>query len=449
MTCFRSAFYPIFVFTLGSFPVVAQKLPPLPKPVQALAQGYATECRELGGRGFAIGKPIPANPEDYLGNRDFDRDGKASFAEAVNFTNDGQPDYIVTPQFIQCSAFGASYFDAGQIPNNHFVVSTPSGYVTETLSSLDVRLDKRDDRDVAVLSTAGPGAYERLFDEYVYGWDGRNMATLEYYKGGRRVDNKGKVWDTVANPSNRWAVAPATASGAAGAYVGGPQAMNAILLRCNADGTVGMFAAAAGQRMNQPLTATFTSPLSGANVDAVLRYDSKIKGFAGVASSALIDLFSGNDTMLDIRLNGKASGRMSTLGSTKAIREALGTCLGLSSPSTPAVAATTTATAGAPLPPLGLAAGYYVDEGTSCTDPIEAFYYDGKRAGVIFADEGFPPDPLGKVTKQGGEYFLPNAEILVKVLGPTRVQLTIQDTGGPMRLCPTAQIPQSIRRLVK
>jgi hypothetical protein len=90
-----------------------------------------------------------------------------------------------------------------------------------------------------------------------------------------------------------------------------------------------------------------------------------------------------------------------------------------------------------------------VDEGTSCTDPIEVFYYDGKRAGVIFDMDGLPPEPIGRITKEGGEYILPNAGIHVKVLGPVRVQLTIQDTGAPMRLCPAAQIPRSISRLVR
>lgn len=100
------------------------------------------------------------------------------------------------------------------------------------------------------------------------------------------------------------------------------------------------------------------------------------------------------------------------------------------------------------LPPLGIAAGLYVDERTPCTDPISAFYYDGRRAGVIFAQGGMRPDPIGRPRPEGGEHFLPNAGLLVKVLGPARIRLTIQDVGEPMRLCPPSQIPPSIRRLV-
>jgi hypothetical protein len=99
------------------------------------------------------------------------------------------------------------------------------------------------------------------------------------------------------------------------------------------------------------------------------------------------------------------------------------------------------------LPPLGIAAGFYVDERTPCTDPISAFYYDGRRAGVIFAQGGMRPDPIGRPRREGGEHFLPNAGLLVKVLGPARIRLTIQDVGEPMRLCPSSQIPSSIRRL--
>lgn len=239
----------------------------------------------------------------------------------------------------------------------------------------------------------------------------------------------------------RWQVATPANGAPAMAYVEGPPAMNAIGLQCQSDGSFMMSVAAQGQRMDRQLVTTFSSPLDGSNIDATLMFDPRSKLFRGKVSSALVGLFGGNDTVIDIRISRQPAGQVSNLGSTAAIRNALAPCLGMESHRT---SGGTT-----PVPPLGIAAGYYVNEGTSCTDPIDAFYYDGKKAGVIFAEDGMAPEPIGKVTKEGGEYFLPNAAILVKVLGTSRVQLTIQDTGGPMRLCATEQVPQSIRRLVR
>lgn len=241
-----------------------------------------------------------------------------------------------------------------------------------------------------------------------------------------------------------WQVVPPRNGALALAYVEGPAAMNAVGLQCQQDGSIVLSAAAAGQRTDRPLVVTFASPTSGANVDATLNYDPKARFFRGPASSILAGLIIEEARSLEFRFNAVPAGRISTIGSAKAIRTALAPCLGLDAPAAPSAPAGISLT-----PPLGIAAGFYVDEGTSCTDPIQAFYYDGKRAGVIFDEDGFPPDPIGRVTKEAGEYFLPNAGILVKVLGPERVQLTIQDTGAPMRLCPASQIPQSIRRLVR
>lgn len=252
-----------------------------------------------------------------------------------------------------------------------------------------------------------------------------------------------------AGPANgtapRWQVAPSRNGASATAFVEGPPAMNAIGLRCQPDGGVLIFASAPGQPMNRPLLATFLSPVSSASVDATLAFDPQSKLFRGRAGSALVGVLAGEDAVLDLQLNRKSIGQVSMLGSSAALRGALGPCLGIAAAAQPAAAGTTAT----PLPPLGIAAGFYVDEGTPCTDPIEAFYYDGKRAGVIFAEGGLPPDPIGRVRKQGGDYELPNAGILLKVLGPTRIQLTIQDTEGPKRLCALDQVPQSLRRLVR
>lgn len=242
----------------------------------------------------------------------------------------------------------------------------------------------------------------------------------------------------------KWQVEPPRNGPFALAYVEGSAALNAVSLQCQHDGSIAMSVAAAGQRTDRPLVLTFASPSSGANIDATLAYDPQARFFRGPASSILVDLMIREATALEFRFNTVPAGQISTIGSAKAIRSALAPCLGLgaSAPTSPPVSPGI-------VPPLGIAAGYYVNEGTSCTDPISAFYYDGKRASVIFDRDGLPPSPIGRVRKEAGEYFLPNAAILVKVLGPTRVQLTIQDTEVPSRLCPAEQIPQSIRRLVR
>lgn len=115
-------------------------------------------------------------------------------------------------------------------------------------------------------------------------------------------------------------------------------------------------------------------------------------------------------------------------------------------------------TASAGVPPLGIAAGYYVDVGESCSSPPTIFYYDGKRVGYMTAgspaSDGFPADPgngpetvdaIGPVSPEPGGFFIEDWAMIVKVLGPNRIQLEIQDTGPPMRLCPESQIPANRR----
>ena len=48
--------------------------------------------------------------------------------------------------------------------------------------------------------------------------------------------------------------------------------------------------------------------------------------------------------------------------------------------------------------------------------------------------------PLGPVEKSGKAFFLPEWEMEVKILSPTRIQLTIQDTEAPRRWCSDSQI---------
>jgi len=105
----------------------------------------------------------------------------------------------------------------------------------------------------------------------------------------------------------------------------------------------------------------------------------------------------------------------------------------------------------APIGPLGIARGYYVDVSVPCARATDVFFYDGARAGVTdYPGKGSVPgldlEPVGKVTREeGGGLFIEALAMEVHKLPSGRISLTIQDDGPPMRRCATDEIPARFR----
>jgi len=100
-----------------------------------------------------------------------------------------------------------------------------------------------------------------------------------------------------------------------------------------------------------------------------------------------------------------------------------------------------------PVAPLGLAAGYYVEEGSPCSAPSGGiYYYDGRRYAMIYPStpETSETSPVGHPHRSGHGWDMDDGS-RVEVLSPTRMRFTYEETGPPMRLCPTSRLPANIR----
>lgn len=105
----------------------------------------------------------------------------------------------------------------------------------------------------------------------------------------------------------------------------------------------------------------------------------------------------------------------------------------------------------APVGPLGIAPGYYVDVAMPCGEAFDVFFYDGRRVGVPGYDRNGDPAglevmPVGRVTRgRDGSLFIETLEIELRKLPGGRIALTIQDDGPPMRPCRREQVPARFR----
>jgi hypothetical protein len=98
-----------------------------------------------------------------------------------------------------------------------------------------------------------------------------------------------------------------------------------------------------------------------------------------------------------------------------------------------------------PVPPLGLAAGYYVEEASPCNRPDGmVYYYGGQTYSVRYQYSETSVESIGKPVFSNGRWDMDDGSI-IEVLSPTRMRLTVEEPGPPMRLCPTDQIPANLR----
>lgn len=413
----------------------------LPGEVQKIYDGLKADCKAAGGK--------------FIGDR-------GSFASEIEVTNDGRPDWVIEYAATRCTSFGHSAHCGTAGCSISILGSGRNGFTS--IFNSNVRgwevvevAPRRKGLLMEVHGTAcgGVGA-ERC--RQTIAWNGRKWDLINSRRGTTDAEESAQEVEAAAYVESPGHVAKWLSVGKgkdAVAAVTGHPSFAAIGLRCNPNGGLFMSVVPVADFGLPPAGRDLMLSFTGSAVELEwtqsLQPEAGKRDYSEALPDVLRNMLAGRDDSLGLLASTDGGDEwqelefLSLAGSSAAIRTLETQCggvAGTTSTSTDKVSA-------AALGPLGIAAGYYVDEGTACTDPSDAFYYDGKRAGMIFAEGGIAPSLIGKVKKEGGEYFLPNEAILVKVLGPTRIQLTIQDIGPPMRLCPSAHIPQSIRRLVR
>ena len=138
---------------------------------------------------------------EYCSGDGFRAAGVASIGHRADFNGDGVMDYILSPQSLECSFEGSPAFSVyGPLRMWGLARSQGSNFILETFEHAD-GLDEAppvrtvNGRPALILSHAGPGAYERPFWSFAWGWNGSAMAELAYYDANdRRVNRDGSPW---------------------------------------------------------------------------------------------------------------------------------------------------------------------------------------------------------------------------------------------------------------
>ena len=206
-----------------------------------------------------------------------------------------------------------------------------------------------------------------------------------------------------------------------------------ILLACNADGNVLMImdvpTVSRGTSMNVRFNNQFDTRFSLAPAE---------KLWASTLSSEMLGIMMYADTS-SISSPVIPAETVTLDGSSKAFREGLGACLFDPGAGMPA-----------PVGPLGIAPGHYVNEGTLCTDAPHYFYYDGRRHGMITRGTTNPETALAPVgtPRRTGQVWRTASGIVIEPKGAGRIAYNEEanrNVGVPMRWCAPAHVPSTVK----
>ena len=410
-----------------------------PREVRAIYDNIKQECRAEGGKFVA---------------------DRAAFATQAEVTNDGKPDWIIAYAATRCTTSGYSAWCGTAGCTIGILGSGPAGLREIFNGNLRdwkvVAVDaKRKGLETSVHGSVCGGVGAEVCMQTLV-WNGKKWAVAKQRRWTdadyAAAQNGGG--DGGAPPpmhSARWQFG-GSGVGAIAATTDHPDFV-ALGLRCQPGGGVyvtmmpkpGFALPAAGQA----LLVDFKGSANG-DYDAVqpLVQEPGKPDLSGPLDPGVEQLLVGADTGLELIASTDGGGEwrdldyMSLAGSTAAIRSLRQQCANA------AGASADQQSAGKKVaPPLGIVPGYYVLESESCAAPsFEAVYYDGRRLGLMRGggepgsdDENFV-GPLGAIKKSGKAYFLPEWEMEITILSPTRIQLTIQDTEAPRRWCSDDQI---------
>lgn len=445
------------VIVSGSGPALAQSpQSQWPREVRAVYDAFKAQCRAGDGR-F-----VP---------------DKTYFASEVELNSDGQPDWIVEIAALDCQMTDLVRFseNAPETGNGYcgtagcavsVFMSGPRGLTQVEMGTIRgwTVVDGGNRRKALELSVHGSacGGFGAEVCLQTVTWTGQEWRRLNQRKlSDAEVEasldaNQAEAanYQEPFRHETRWQTVGAGA-GTMAVLLDHPE-FAPIGLRCQPGGGISMTVVArpnvALPPQGQPLLLDFHGSTEGIRATQVLTKDAAANEWSGPLVPPLQGLFYGRDTGLVLLSSVDGGDEWTTLtylsngGSTAALRSLEQACA-----SAAGAQSAVQASGLQPVGTLGIVAGYYVDESQPCSDPGPggAFFYDGRRFGLMNGggsewDENVV-EPLGSVRRRGRTFEMADWGIDLEVLSPTRIQPTIQDTGGVMRWCAADQIPANYR----
>ncbi len=432
---------------------------PWPREVQSIYDGFKAQCIAGGGR-F-----VP---------------DKANFAHQIEVTNDGKADWLVEYSALDCRITDVirnsdnppmtmSYFCGASGGCEVTIYGSSKTGLKEIYSGtlrgwtvVDLAKGRKGlEQSVHGSACGGAGAEVCLV---TIAWNGRDWDVVKTYKWTdadyraeqRRQEASREVYQEGPRHSARWEYA--SKDDVAIAYVMDHPELPVIALRCLPTGGVFLSVMPAEKTpiptAGRPLLLDFYGSTEGIQSTQALMKDPASTDYNGALDPPLQALLSGRDDGLQLLLSIDGGQEwqeltyLSTAGSTAATRSIEQFCAKQAG-----ATSATQASGKSPVAPLGIVAGYYLDESESCTakDYVSLIFYDGKRWGLMYGGgreelEKNQVGPLGTIKTLGkNRYFVSEWQTEVEVLSPTRIRLTIQDRGPPMRWCPADQIAPNYR----
>jgi hypothetical protein len=309
----QRAFVILSLLLFGTAPALAQ----LPPSVQQGQREAEAECRSAGGRPTA----------------------QPAFRAQHDLNGDGQPDYVHDFTGLDCAGAPSYFCGSAGCP---VVVYVSPTYRAQSLGHVQGwTMDASGRLPVMVLGLHGSscGRVGAAGCEQRIGWNGREMARVGAGAPPPRVaaparpapgggDTKSgtpaaNAPPAAAPPGNTWQVRQA-GDGRPIAVVAGPGVVQALTVLCHE----GVPVAALALRARPPAgPVTLTLAGRGGAASAPLAPGGGSAWFADLRNSGLPRLLAGNDSSLELRINGGLQGRISLQGSSRAVRDALAACL--------------------------------------------------------------------------------------------------------------------------
>ncbi|WP_137176835.1 hypothetical protein [Roseomonas sp. AR75] len=313
----QRAFIILFLLLLGAVPAFAQ----VPQTVQRNQREAEADCRSAGGRPSIL----PA------------------FQAQLDLNGDGQPDYVQDYTGLDCQ--GAASFFCGSAGCPLVIFLSPA-YRAEGLGhSQSWTVDRTRTPPAMVLSLHGSSCGRAGADscEVRLAWNGREMARIGAGAPAPRVASPApirpapapggetKSGTPAANapppaaspPGSTWQVRQG-GDGRSIAVVAGPGVVSAFTVMCHQGVPVAALALRARPPAG-PVTLSFAG--RGGRASVPLAPGGGNVWMADLRNSAVPGLLAGNDSSLELRINGGLQGRLPLQGSTRAVRDALQGCL--------------------------------------------------------------------------------------------------------------------------
>lgn len=404
----RRAAMAILPFTL-SLGVVAQTAPvpaPWPREVQAIFEGYKSQCRQAGGK--------------FLPDR-------ANFARQIEVTGDGKPDWVVEHSAFACKVTQAQ-MDAGDVPDTGSGFCGTAGCQITILGSGRKGLAPIFEGILRDLTPVDLGGGRKGIETTVHGsacggagaevcietlaWTGKKWALVKRYRwteADYAADQRRQAAlppvDEVGRHEAKWTFSGRASSAAA--EVGDHPELGHLRLTCRAGGGIDLAVSPDRTKLplppeGRPLLLWFEGSAEGTSADQTLTQVAGNTGWSGPLAPDLEALLGGRDDGLTLlaSVDDGAEWRelayVSLAGSTKALRALQAQC----PPSQPSLASAASPARAAAAQRIPLAVGYYAYvEGTfsTCANPvITPWYFDGTR----FWEETDITDPKHEYSSQ-------------------------------------------------